>query len=122
MTSNMEEWQPGGVILYTESNHLPRLKIITREHTYEIQACKFHPIMERFAVLVDGKFEASRYDSIDRLLKLDEVSKSDKCSEREKMLADEIKELQNKISIIENEKDNLEIRLNDRKTIMFDAV
>jgi uncharacterized protein YlxW (UPF0749 family) len=122
MTSNMEEWQPGGVILYTESNHLPRLKIITREHTYEIQACKFHPIMERFAVLVDGKFEASRYDSIDRLLKLDEVSKSDKCSEREKMLADEIKELQNKISIIENEKDNLEIRLNDRKIIMFDAV
>jgi len=122
MTSNMEEWQPGGVILYTESNHLPRLKIITREHTYEIQACKFHPIMERFAVLVDGKFEASRYDSIDRLLKLDEVSKSDKCSEREKMLADGIKELQNKISIIENEKDNLEIRLNDRKIIMFDAV
>lgn len=122
MTSNMEEWNPGGVILYTESKHLPRLKIITRDHTYEIQACKFHPIMERFAVLVDGRFEASRYDSIDRLLKLDEVSKSDNCSEREKMLSDQIKELQNQIITLEKENDNLEIRFNDRKIIMFDAV
>jgi hypothetical protein len=122
MTNDMGEWQPGGVILYTDSQHIPRLKIITREHTYEIQACKFHPIMQIFSVLVDGRFEASKYDSLDRLLILDGVSKSDKCSEKEKLLADQIEVLKEQIENLIEDKTQLELRLNDRKIIRFDSV
>ena len=122
MTNDMEEWQPGGVILYTDSNHISRIKIITKEHTYEMQACKFHPIMKVFSVLVDGQFEASRYDSIDRLLKLDEVSKSKMCSEREKEISDENGRLEKRIHDLEEEIRQLELRLDDHKIIRFDSV
>jgi len=122
MTNTMEEWQPGGVILYTETHHIPRLKIITREHTYEIQAGKFHPIMHIFAVLVDGEFRASKHDSLDRFLKLDEVSKSDKCSEREQKLANEIYKLKLEISDLIKERERLQMKYNDAKVIIFDGV
>ena len=122
MTNSMEEWQSAGVILYTASNHIPRLKIITKEHTYEIQAHKFHPIMRVFAVLVDGEFHASVHDSIDRFLKLDEVSKSGKCSEREQQLSNEIKILQDRIHDLEAEKQQLQVKYNDARVIIFDGV
>jgi uncharacterized protein YlxW (UPF0749 family) len=122
MTNDMDEWQPGGVILYTEAHHIPRLKIITREHTYEIQACKFHPIMQKFAILIDKKFQASVYDSLERLLILDEVSKSDRCSEREQLLANQVEELKEQISVIMREKEKLERDKNDMSVIIFDGV
>jgi len=122
MTNNMDEWQPGGVILYTETHHIPRLKIITREHTYEIQACKFHPIMQKFSILVDKQHKASVYDSLDRLIMLDEVSKSGKCSEREKILSDQVEALKEQISIITLEKEKLERDRNDMRVVIFDGV
>jgi predicted ribosome quality control (RQC) complex YloA/Tae2 family protein len=118
----MEEWQSAGVILYTAANHVPRLKIITKEHTYEIQSHKFHPIMRVFAVLVDGEFRASIHDSIDRFLKLDEVSKSGKCSEREQQLSSEINVLQKRIHDLEVEKQQLQVKYNDARVIIFDGV
>ena len=122
MTSSMEEWQSAGVILYTAANHIPRLKIITKEHTYEIQAHKFHPIMQVFAVLVDGEFYASRHDSLDRFLELDKVSKSGKCSKREQDLADEIEMLKQRINELIQEKERIQSKYNDARVIIFDGV
>jgi uncharacterized protein YlxW (UPF0749 family) len=121
LTDNMEEWQSAGVILYTVMDHIPRLKIITQEHTYEIQADNFDPIMQIFAVLVDGEFRASKYDSLKRLLKLDEVSKSNRCSEREKLLANQIKVLEQQIVVLMEEKEELEHKYNDARIVMFDG-
>jgi len=122
MTNEMEEWQSAGVILYTEMDHIPRLKIITGGHTYEIQACKFDPIMQVFAVLVDGEFQASKHDSLDRLMKLDEISRSSKCSEREQELADQIDGLKEEIAMLMKEKEKLEHKYNDARLIIFDGV
>ena len=122
MTSSMEEWQSAGVILYTAANHIPRLKIITKEHTYEIQAHKFHPIMQVFAVLVDGEFHASKHDSLDRLMELDEVSKSSKCSKREMELSNEIDSLKERISELLEEKKHIQEKYNDARVIIFDGV
>lgn len=122
LTNTMEEWQSAGVILYTAMDHIPRFKIIMKEHTYEIQAHKFDPIMEVFAVLVDGEFRASRHDSLDRLMKLDEVSKSGKCSEREQVLAEQIETLQERIVILIEEKKKLENQYNDARMVIFDGV
>jgi len=122
MTNDMDEWQSAGVILYTDMHQIPRLKIITKEHIYEIQACEFHPIMQIFSVLVDGKFYASRHDSIDRFLKLDEVSKNDKCSEKEQMLANDIEILKQRIDELLEEKRELQHKYNDAKVIIFDGV
>lgn len=122
MTNSMEEWQSAGVILYTASNHIPRLKIVTKEHTYEIQAHKFHPIMRIFSVLVDGEFHASIHDSLDRLMELDEVSKSGKCSKREKMLSDEIEVLKERIQELLDEKAHIQEKYNDARVIIFDGV
>jgi len=122
MTSSMEEWQPAGVILYTAINHIPRLKIITKEHTYEIQAHKFHPVMSVFAVLIDGEFHASKHDSLDRFMELDKASKSGKCSEREQQLSNEIKILQDRIHDLEAEKQQLQVKYNDARVIIFDGV
>lgn len=121
MTNDMDEWQPGGVILYTETHHIPRLKIITRDHTYEIQACKFHPIMQKFSVIVDKQHKASVYDSLERLLELDEASKSGFCSEREKILMDQIEALKEQNSLLVMEKEKLERDKNDMR-IIFDGV
>jgi len=118
----MEEWQSAGVILYTAMDHIPRFKIIMRDHTYEIQAHKFDPIMEVFAVLIDGVFQASKHDSLDRLMKLDEASKSGKCSEREQMLAKQVEELQERIVVLIEEKKRLENQYNDARMVMFDGV
>lgn len=122
MTSSMEEWQSAGVILYTASNHVPRLKIITKEHTYEIQAHKFHPIMDVFAVLIDGEFYASKHDSLDRFMELDKASKSNKCSQREKMLSDEIDVLKKRIQELLDEKAHIQEKYNDARVIIFDGV
>ena len=118
----MEEWQPAGIIMYTALDHIPRLKIITSEHTYEMQASKFDPLMQVFAVLVDGEFHASKHDSLDRLMQLDEASKSKKCSERERLLANQIKELKEQIMVIIEEKEQLEQKYNDSQIIIFDGV
>jgi len=117
----MEEWQSAGVILYTATNHIPRLKIITKEHTYEIQAHKFHPIIRVFAVLVDGEFHASIHDSLDRLIELDEVSKSDKCSKKEMELSCEIEALKEQIAELLEEKKRIQEKYNDAR-IIFDGV
>jgi uncharacterized protein YlxW (UPF0749 family) len=118
----MEEWFPGGTILYSESHNAPRLKIITKNHTYEIQASKFDPIMQVFSVLVDGRFQASKYDSLERLLKLDEVSKSGMCSEREQMLMDQVEELKNRIGDLIREREKIEQNCKDEKIVIFDGV
>jgi len=118
----MEEWQACGVILYTIADHIPRLKIIMGDHTYEIQACKFDPIMQRFAVLIDGEFKASQHDSLERLLQLDEISKSRMCSEKEKLLMNQIEILKEQINNILNENRKLEQNYNDAKIIIFDGV
>jgi hypothetical protein len=122
MTNDMGEWQSAGVILYTATNHIPRLKIITKEHTYEIQAHKFHPIMRVFAVLVDGEFHASIHDSLDRFLELDEISKSEKCSKREQALSDEIESLKGRIQELLDEKAHIQEKYNDARVIIFDGV
>lgn len=122
LTNDMEEWQSAGVILYTAMDHIPRLKIIMKEHTYEIQAHKFNPIMQVFAVLVDGEFRASKHDSFDRLMKLDEVSRGGKCSEREQVLAKQIEELQVRIVVLIEEKKKLENQYNDARVVMFNGV
>lgn len=119
MTGNLEEWFPGGVILYTESHKIPRIKIITKDHTYEMQACKFDPIMQVFALLVDGEFRASKYDSLDRLLQLDEASKDGKCSERERLLETQKKALEKQLKIMVKELANLKLRHNDESMIAF---
>jgi predicted ribosome quality control (RQC) complex YloA/Tae2 family protein len=118
----MEEWQSAGVILYTATNHIPRLKIITKEHTYEIQAHKFHPIMKVFAVLVDGEFHASIHDSLDRLMELDEISKNGKCSKKEMELSNEIEMLKERISELSEEKKHIQEKYNDARVIIFDGV
>lgn len=122
MTSSMEEWQSAGVILYTATNHVPRLKIITKEHTYEIQAHKFHPIMNVFSVLIDGEFYPSKHDSLDRFMELDKASKSDKCSKREQMLSEEIETLKKRIQELLDEKAHIQEKYNDARVIIFDGV
>jgi hypothetical protein len=122
MTSSMEEWQSAGVILYTATNHIPRLKIITKEHTYEIQAHKFHPVMQVFAVLVDGEFHASKHDSLDRFLELDQISKNGKCSQKEQMLSNEIDVLKERIAELLEEKKHIQEKYNDARVIIFDGV
>lgn len=119
MTGELEEWFPAGTILYTESHNIPRIKIITKDHTYEMQACKFDPIMRVFALLVDGEFRASRYDSLDRLLQLDEASKDGKCSERERLLEIQKQALEKQLKIMVRELANLKLQHNDESMIMF---
>jgi len=122
LTSDMEEWQPAGVILYTDVDHIPRLKIIANGHTYEMQACKFDPIMQIFSILVDGEFKPSKYDSLDRLLKLDEASKSGHCSEREQLLMNQIEALKQQIECIMKEKEQVEHEHKDLQVVIFDSV
>jgi len=116
------EWVNVGEILYTDSHNIPRLKFIMRDHTYEIQACKFDPIMQTFSVLVDGKFRASKYESFDRLLKLDEVSKSGMCSEREQLLMKQIDELKVQMDILMEENTRLNQKYRDAGIVIFDGV
>lgn len=120
--TNESDWKPIGEILYTDTHKIPRLKITTDKHVYEIQEFKFHPIMKVFSVLIDGSFHTSVYDSLDRLLKLDEVSKSGMCSEREDKLQGRIKELEREIEILKNERDRFERNYNDERIIRFDSV
>jgi hypothetical protein len=119
MTGDMEEWFPAGTILYTETHDIPRIKIITKDHTYEMQASKFDPIMQVFSVLVDGTFQPSRYDSLERLLKLDEVSKSNLCSEREELLMIQVRALKKQLKVITRELANFKLKHNDERMIMF---
>ena len=117
-----DEWKQVGEILYTNSHKIPRLKIVNGKHTYEIQECRFHPIMRVFSVLVDGEFHASIHDSFDRLIKLDEISKSDKCSEKEQELANEIYRLKIEIAKLNSEMDRLKMKYNDARVVIFDGV
>jgi cell division protein FtsB len=71
---------------------------------------------------VDGEFQASKHDSFDRLMKLDEVSKNGKCSEREQELADQIDLLKEEIAMLMEEKEKLEHKYNDARLIIFDGV
>jgi len=116
------EWRQIGTIFYTDSHEIPRLKIVNGKHTYEIQECKFHPIMRVLSVLVDGEFHASVHDSFDRLMKLDEVSKSGKCSEKEQELTHEIHTLKIEISNLNSEIERLKMKYNDARVIIFDGV
>jgi hypothetical protein len=116
------EWRQVGTILYTDSHEIPRLKIVNGKHTYEIQECKFHPIMRVFSVLVDGEFHASVHDSFERLMKLDEVSKSDKCSEKEHELTYEITKLKGEIVNLTKEIERIKMKYNDARVIIFDGV
>jgi vacuolar-type H+-ATPase subunit I/STV1 len=116
------EWQKVGDIYYITTYGIPRLKIDLNRHTYEIQESKFDPIMQVFSVLVDGKFQASRHDSLERLLHLDKVSKSDMCSEREQKLTERISDLERQITNLTNENRRLELKYNDAQLIIFDSV
>jgi hypothetical protein len=116
------EWRQVGTIFYTDSHEIPRLKIVNDKHIYEIQECKFHPIMRVFSVLVDGRFQASVHDSFDRLIKLDEVSKSNKCSEKEQKLSNEIHVLNIEILNLNKELERLKMKYNDARVIIFDGV
>ena len=117
MTNDMDEWFPGGVILYTDSHNIPRIRIVTKNHTYEMQSCKFDPVMNVFSLFVDGEFRASRYDSLDRLLKLDEASRSGKCSARELELSLKITSLENQIKFLNKKIDELKICCDDMKLL-----
>ena len=117
-----DEWKQVGTIFYTDSHEIPRLKIVNGKHTYEIQECRFHPIMRVFSVLVDGEFHASIHDSFDRLMKLDEVSKNNKCSEKEQDLANEIYKLKIEIARLTNEMDRLKMKYDDARVVIFDGV
>jgi len=116
------KWIRVGEILYTDSHNIPRLKFIMRDHTYEIQACKFDPIMQTFSVLVDGTFRASKYESFDRLLKLDEVSKSGMCSEKEQLLMRQIDKLKEQIDTLIKENTKLNQKYRDAGIVIFDGV
>lgn len=122
MTGNMEEWFPGGTILYSESHKIPRLRIITKDHVYEMQACKFDPIMQVFSILVDGKHKPSKYDSLDRFMQLDEASKDGKCSERERILNIQNQALRKQLTILMRELANLKLEVDDTRMIMFSSI
>lgn len=120
MTGNSDEWFSSGVILYTETHNLPRIKIITKEHIYEMQASKFAPLMNIFSVKVDGEFRASRYDSFERFLELDKASKDGKCSERERLLSEQIDDLKNQINRLEKRNQMLKEECDDLRLIGMD--
>jgi hypothetical protein len=117
-----DEWISVGEIFYNESHDVPRLKFVMRNHIYEIQASKFDPIMQTFSVLVDGTFHASKYESLDRLLKLDEISKSRMCSEKEQLLIKQIESLKEQIDILTKENIRLDQKYKDAAIIIFDGV
>jgi len=113
LKDDTEEWQSAGVILYTQINNVPAIRIITSKHVYEMQACRFDPIMQKFAMRVDNIFNSTQYDSFDRVLKLIDVSHSGYCSEREKKLSEEIELLKEHLHVLENELDIVRRERND---------
>jgi 16S rRNA G966 N2-methylase RsmD len=116
------KWVEVGKVLFSRNNNISTLRIELRNHVYEMQECRFIPVMEKFALLIDGIFTPSRYDSLERLLKLDEVSKSHMCSEKEKVLIEEIERLKLQLDQQNIELIKLKLQYNDARLVMFDGV